>query len=293
MQKDRTVATVQGPVVHLDLRHLGAKKIHERLPLITEVAKTFAGVDAVREPIPVCPAVHYTMGGILTNVRCETPLRGLYAAGECSSVGIHGANRLGSNSLVEILVFGHVAGESAAEFARSAALRRDDNVHQQAEASERRLLELLGCRNGERVATVRNRMTESMETGVGIYRQEATLRRTCEELAGLREQHRHGLRLDDTSRAFNTEWLTAIELGFSLEVAEAMAHAALNRRESRGAHMRLDGYETRDDRNFLSHSLAWHSGDGAPRIDFAPVTITRSAPRARVYGGAGRKAELS
>jgi fumarate reductase flavoprotein subunit len=290
-RKGRTLATPQGPAVHLDLRPLGAKKIHERLPLITEAAKTFARVDAVKEPIPVCPAVHYTMGGIYTNARCETPLRGLYAAGECASVGIHGANRLGSNSLVEIVVFGKVAGESAAEFS-SSRIHSIGKAAALAEAAAARLTAMLENEKGERLATLRDEMRDGMEEGVGIYRSEQGLRTTCAKLADLRERYRRGVKLDDRSRAFNTEWLTAIELGFMLEVAEAMAYGALARRESRGAHMRLD-FEARDDANFLKHTLAHHGGDGAPRIEHQPVTITKSAPKVRHYGGEGKKAVLS
>jgi fumarate reductase flavoprotein subunit len=289
-RKGRTVATPGGPAVHLDLRHLGAKKIHERLPLIAEAAKTFAGVDAAKEPIPVCPAVHYTMGGILTSVRCEATLRGLYAAGECASVGIHGANRLGSNSLTELLVFGRVAGEQAAQYAREH--RVSGNMEVQAGAAAARALSLLAGTEGERVATLRDEMRDCMEAGVGIYRREDGLREACEKLAALRGRYRRGVRLDDRSRAFNTEWLTAIELGFTLEVAAAMAHGALERRESRGAHMRLD-HEARDDANFLKHSLARYGGEEAPRIDYLPVAITRSHPRERVYGGEGRQAVLT
>ncbi len=293
MQKGRTVATHRGPVVHLDLRHLGAKRIHERLPLITEIAKTFVDVDAVNEPIPVCPAVHYTMGGILANLRCETPLRGLFAAGECSSVGIHGANRLGSNSLSELLVFGSVAGVGAAEHGRDAPGRGEAGVRRLAESSAQRLSGLLTVTRGERLATLRGEMTDSMESGVGIYRREATLKAACNALAELRERYRAGLQLDDRGRCFNTEWLGVIELGFALEVAEAMAHSALERRESRGAHMRLDGYESRDDANFMKHSLAYFNGDGPPRIGHMPVTITRSPPGSRSYGGSGTKAEMT
>ncbi len=295
MQKGRTIETPQGHVVHLDLRHLGAKKIHERLPLITEVAKTFAGVDTTTQPIPVCPAVHYTMGGILTNVRCETPLAGLYAAGECASVGIHGANRLGSNSLVEIVVFGKVAGAQAAEFAATKRVQgvRGDGVRGQAETTVARLLGLLEQEQGERVATLRGEMVDTMEAGIGIYRNEATMTEACNKLAELRDRYRRGVRLDDGSRAFNTEWLSAIELGFMLEVAEALAHCARARRESRGAHMRLDGFEARDDEQFLAHSLAYFNGDGVPRLDTMPVTITKSPPRARVYGGAGKQAVMT
>jgi fumarate reductase flavoprotein subunit len=290
VRKERTIATPQGPAVHLDLRHLGAAKIRERLPLIAEAARTFAGVDAVREPIPVCPAVHYTMGGILTNPRCETTLGGLYAAGECASVGIHGANRLGSNSLTELLVFGREAGEQAAQFARTTRAGSAPLV--QAKAAGARVLSLLAGESGERLAKLREEMMHAMEEGVGIYRQQAGLQQACSRLEELRARYRRGVHLDDRSRAFNTEWLGAIELGFMLDVAQAMAQSAAARRESRGAHVRLD-YPERDDEQFLKHSLAHYAGELAPRIDYLPVTITRSHPRARVYGGGGTQAVLT
>ena len=294
-QKGNTVATPQGSAVYLDLRHLGAARIHERLPLITEVARTFAGVDPVTHPIPVRPAVHYTMGGIHCNRWTETTVSGLYTAGECASVGIHGANRLGSNSLAEIVVFGKLAGERAGQFVRQAApTRRAGNAVQRlASAGEARLMALLRCDSGTRVAALRDALGGSMEVGVGIFRTEAGMRATCDTLAQLREQYRRGVLLDDHSRTFNTEWLSAIELGFMLEVAEAMAHSALQRKESRGAHVRLDAYGQRDDQAFLAHSMAHHGGDGAPMIDYAPVVITRSPPASRNYGGAGERATLT
>ena len=293
VQKGRTFTHPGGQAVNLDLRHLGAKKIHERLPLITEVAQTFVGVDAVVSPIPVCPAVHYTMGGILCSGDTATPLNGLYAVGECSSVGIHGANRLGSNSLAELCVFGRPAGENAARYARTVSQHASAAVEKQGEAAAQRVLALLQRDRGERVATIRDEMHEAMETGVSIYRKADAMKIACDQVAALRDRYRKGVKLDDTSRAFNTEWLSAIELGLTLDVAEAIAHAALNRRESRGAHMRLDEYQERDDVNFLKHSLAYYSGDGAPRIEFSPVKITKSQPRKRVYGGEGKKAEMT
>ena len=292
-EKGRVVETPQGPVVHLDLRHLGRKAIMERLPLITEAAQTFAGVDAVVEPIPVCPAVHYTMGGIQADGRTRTPLAGLYAVGECASVGIHGANRLGSNSLVELLVFGRIAGEEAAESARTAKAGPTDVVMRQADDRMAELVAMLGVASGDRVATLRDAMTQTMEDGVGIYRRENTMRQASDGIAGLRDRYRRGVKLDDKGRAFNTEWLTAIELGYMLEVAEAMAQSALHRKESRGAHQRLDGYEARDDENYLKHTLAVRQGDGEPRIGYRDVTITHSPPRTRVYGGAGNKVVLT
>ncbi|HXX82810.1 MAG TPA: fumarate reductase (quinol) flavoprotein subunit [Casimicrobiaceae bacterium] len=292
-QKGRTIATPQGAAVNLDLRHLGAKKILERLPLITEVAHTFMGIDAVTAPIPVRPAMHYTMGGIQCDKATATPLSGLYAAGECSSVGIHGANRLGSNSLAELVVFGKVAGERAAAYAKAAPAVSGDSVRKQAEAAGARLLAYLKRGDGERVAVLRKAMSEAMETGVGIYRTGDAMKVACDKLGEIKQRFRRGVKLDDGSRAFNTEWMSAIELGFTLDVAEAIAHSALNRKESRGAHQRLDDYRERDDVNFLSHSLARFSADGAPRIDYQPVVITKSQPRKRVYGGEGKQAELT
>ncbi|MBL0088196.1 MAG: fumarate reductase (quinol) flavoprotein subunit [Ideonella sp.] len=296
LQKGKTFDTPHGPAVNLDLRHLGEQKIMERLPLITEAARTFAGVDPVKAPIPVCPAVHYTMGGITCDVHCATPLPGLFAAGECASVGIHGANRLGSNSLAELLVFGKVAGESALRHAREAAAAAstvDAGVQRLGDAAAQRVLGLLSQDSGDRVATLRDGMRNTMETNVGIYREAQAMQDACDTLAELRERYRKGVKLDDRSRAFNTEWLSAIELGFTLQVAQAMAHSAVQRTESRGAHQRLDQYNTRDDDKFLCHSLATTQGDDAPRISHGPVTITRSNPRARVYGGAGTKAVMT
>jgi fumarate reductase flavoprotein subunit len=292
-QKGNTIDTPEGPVVHLDLRHLGEKKILERLPLITEVARTFAGIDPVTQPIPVRPVVHYTMGGVASNVSTGTSMPGLYVAGECSSVGIHGANRLGSNSLAEIVVFGRVAGEHAAAYARTVPDSDGGSILRQAEASAARLEALLKCETGERVATLRNEMGDAMETGVGIFRQASGMRTACDKVAELRDRYRRGIKLDDKNRAFNTEWLSTIELGFMLEVAEAMAHSAYLRKESRGAHVRLDEYSTRDDDNFLQHSLATYAGDGPPKISYAPVVITKSQPRIRSYGGAGQQAVLT
>lgn len=292
-QKGNTIDTPQGSVVNLDLRHLGAQRIHERLPLITEIARTFIGVDPVTQPIPVHPAAHYTMGGIACNRWTETALPGLYAAGECSSVGIHGANRLGSNSLSEIVVFGKVAGERAAAYAREMPDSDPRSIRQQADDSAARLLALLERKSGERVATLRTALGASMESGIGIFRDANGMRATCDTLAELRQRYRAGIKLDDHSRAFNTEWLSVIELGFMLEVAEAMAHSAIQREESRGAHMRLDGHQNRDDVRYLAHSLARHGGDGPPTIDYAPVIITRSPPQTRHYGGDGQRAELT
>ncbi|HKM61899.1 MAG TPA: fumarate reductase (quinol) flavoprotein subunit [Acidisphaera sp.] len=294
-QKGTTIDTPQASVVNLDLRHLGEKKILERLPQITECARIFAGVDPVTQPIPVRPAVHYTMGGIASDLTTATTLGGLYVAGECSSVGIHGANRLGSNSLAEITVFGRVAGEAAAAYARAAPAASEASVRTrtQAEASVAHMTALLHSETGERVATLRDELGACMEAHVGIYREDAGLHKACDKIAELRDRYRRGVRLDDHARCFNTEWLSTIELGFMLEVAEAMAYSAYNRKESRGAHVRLDEYKERDDVNFLMHTLATYNGDGPPTITYQPVVITKSKPRIRSYGGAGKQAVLT
>ncbi|MFP4147225.1 MAG: fumarate reductase (quinol) flavoprotein subunit [Halorhodospira sp.] len=291
-QAGRTVPTPQGSAVQLDVRSLGEARILERLPMIAEVARRYAGVDPLHEPIPVRPAVHYTMGGIPTGVDGATALRGLFAAGECASTGIHGANRLGSNSLAELLVFGRAAGEAAARHARAVARRGDDRrLAQLAAEAARPPLELLdGGHEGESVAALRDSLHATMEQGVGIFRNAEGLEWACEQLAFLRERYRRGVRLDDRSRSYNTEWLSAVELGHALQVAEAMAWSARARLESRGAHTRNDAYDERDDERFLVHTLAYGQGDGSPRLEYTPVTMTRSSPRRRLYGEAAERA---
>jgi fumarate reductase flavoprotein subunit len=290
-KKGRTIEGPHGAVVNLDLRHLGAAKLHERLPLICELAEEFLGVDPAHTPIPVLPAVHYTMGGILADGNTASSLPGLYSVGECSSVGIHGANRLGSNSLTELIVFGKVAGVEAAKFAKSVAISNPAAIKKQAEAAQARALGVVTPSGGkERLAVLRTEMAQSMEDGCGIYRLQSDMQATCDKLRELRERYKN-LKIDDHSKVYNTEWLLAIELGYLLEVAETIVHSALNRKESRGSHQRLDGYEKRDDVNFLKHSLAYYTGDGAPRIEYGDVKITKSKPGTRAYGAAGEKAE--
>jgi fumarate reductase flavoprotein subunit len=290
-QKGRTIPGPHGEVVHLDMRHLGEKKLRERLPQIYELAVEYLGVDPAHEPIPVLPAVHYTMGGITANGKTESTLPGLYSVGECSSVGIHGANRLGSNSLTELLVFGKVAGVEAAAHARRTAHGNDAAVASLAKDAQRRAESFVTRPSGgERIATLRREMAKSMEDGCGIYRTAATMQATCETLAELKHRYRT-VQVQDKSKAWNTEWLLAIELGYLLDVAQAMAHSALNRRESRGSHQRLDGFESRDDKNYLAHSLACYRGADAPRIDYGPVRITSSPPGTRAYGAAGEEAD--
>ena len=292
-QKGRTIAGPHGAVVHLDLRHLGEQKLRERLPQIYELAVEYLGVDPAKTPIPVLPAVHYTMGGILADGQTASNLPGLFSAGECSSIGLHGANRLGSNSLTELLVFGKKAGLQAAAFARAHPAEMKPTLAAQAEAAQAQALSMLrlGSRGGsERIATLRKEMAQSMEDGCGIYRSAFTLQACCDKLAALKRRYQH-LHLDDSSLAWNTEWLLAIELGFLLDVAQAIAHSALQREESRGSHQRLDGFAERDDVRFLQHSLAFYAGEQAPRVDYGAVKITSSPPGTRAYGAAGERAD--
>ncbi len=291
-QKGRTVQTRLGDVVYLDLRHLGAKYLEERLPFICELSKAYVGVDPAKDPIPVRPTVHYTMGGIETDGRCATRMPGLYAVGECASVGIHGANRLGSNSLVEIVVFGKIAGEDAAKFASSHPHGNTETLYKQAVASVAKAMSLMEGDGTENPANIRNEMGDAMEKGVGIYRTEALMQETIDKLAELKQRYKN-IQIKDKSSVFNTDWLYAIELGFLLDVAESMAHSAIARKESRGSHQRLDGYEERDDVNFLKHTLAFHNAAGTPTIDYSPVKITKSQPAKRVYGAEADKQEAA
>jgi fumarate reductase flavoprotein subunit len=290
-RKGNTISTPQGSAVLLDLRHLGEKHIRERLPLICEMAERFMGIDPAHTAIPVRPAIHYTMGGILVSGSTASPLPGLYAVGECSSIGIHGANRLGSNSLAELCVFGKVAGDEAARFARSVTQSAATTLENQAKAAQQRALELVKREGGsERISVLRKEMALTMENGCGIYRIGSEMQATCDKIDELRQRFLK-VKVDDKSSVWNTDWLQAIELGFQLDVAQAMAYSALNRKESRGAHQRLDGFEQRDDQNYLKHSLAHYTGDDAPRIAYSDVTITKSKPAVRAYGAAGEKAE--
>nr|WP_207143714.1 fumarate reductase (quinol) flavoprotein subunit [Thiococcus pfennigii] len=287
-QKGRTLRhPVWGDVVQLDLRHLGEARIDERLPFVRELARAYANVDPVHEPIPVRPAVHYTMGGIETDCRAATRLPGLFAVGECASTGLHGANRLGSNSLTELLVFGRVAGEEAAQIAATTSLDASPALRREADAIAARARSLINPDGQESVPALRDALGEAMEAGLGIFRTEEGMQQTADQIASLKRRYR-AARVTDRSNVFNTEWLQALELGFLLDVAEAMVHSALARRESRGAHHRLDAYRSRDDERFLKHTLSRFRDDGPPEIGHAPVTITTSPPAQRSYGGDGR-----
>jgi fumarate reductase flavoprotein subunit len=282
--KGRTIDTPDGPVVNLDLRHLGAKLIDAKLPFVRELCSKYQNIDPVHELVPVRPVVHYMMGGIHTDLHGATSLEGLYAAGEVACVSINGANRLGSNSLPECLVFGNRAGRAAAVFA--ARYHRDvpPSILAQGRDEEQRLATALGrSREGhERIADIRTEMQATMETGAGIYRDGDTLTKAAHRLEELRHRFAQAA-IDDHSTNFNTELIAWLELGFMLEVAESIIACAVLREESRGAHQRTD-FPARDDERFLAHSLVRRQPDGTGRVTYLPVTITRWPPGERVYG---------
>jgi fumarate reductase flavoprotein subunit len=282
-QKGRTIPTPYGSIVHLDLRHLGEKLINTKLPFVRELCMKYQNIDPVKELIPVRPVVHYMMGGVSTDLDGATPLAGLYAAGEVACVSINGANRLGSNSLPECLVFGARAGKAAALF----AAERDapnGSVLTQARDERRRLESQFLFKTGgrERISTIREEMQTTVEKCAGIYRMGTSLAEGADTLRQLQERFAD-INLDDRSRTFNTELEAALELGFMLDVAESIVQCALHRTESRGAHQRTD-FPTRDDNKFLAHSIVYRNPDGSSRVEYLPVKITRWAPGERVYG---------
>ena len=283
VEKKRTIDTPYGPVVHLDLRHMGEKVIESKIPFVRELCLKYQNVDPVTELIPVRPVVHYMMGGVHTDINGATPIDGLYAAGEVACVSINGANRLGSNSLPELLVFGARAGRAAAEYAS----RQKDPPHavlaQGGDEESRLQREFLNKTGGrERLATLRDDMHKTMEESAGIYRNGDSLGRAAQAMRSLRERFTD-LAIEDRSRTFNTGAIAALELSFMLEVADAIVNAALAREESRGAHQRTD-FPARDDGRFLAHSLIHRIPDGSSRVEYCPVTITRWPPAERVYG---------
>lgn len=282
-EKGRTLEGPYGHYVHLDIRHLGERLIDKKLPFVRELCLKYVNLDPVKEMIPVRPVVHYMMGGVSTDIYGATPLKGLYAAGEAACVSINGANRLGSNSLTECLVFGARAGKAAAEFA-AAAKEPSSTIFPQARDEQTRIEKKFLRKTGgsERTSTLREEMQETMEESAGIYRNEGSLKKGAEKLRSLQERFCN-IQLDDPSYTFNTELTAALELSYMLDLAETIIQSALKRTESRGSHQRTD-HPQRDDQKFLAHSLACRGHDGIPRIEYLPVTITRWPPGKRVYG---------
>ncbi|MCX3285435.1 succinate dehydrogenase flavoprotein subunit [Streptomyces sp. NEAU-H22] len=279
----------EGDHVYLDLTHLPPEQLDAKLPDITEFARTYLGIEPYTDPIPIQPTAHYAMGGIPTNVEGEvladntTVVPGLYAAGEVACVSVHGANRLGTNSLLDINVFGKRAGIAAAEYAQKAEfVELPENPAELVVAQVERLRDATGT---ERVAELRRELQETMDANVMVFRTEQTIKTAVEKIAELRERYKN-VAIQDKGKRFNTDLLEAIELGNLLDLAEVMAVSALARKESRGGHYRED-YPNRDDVNFMRHTMAYREvgadGSETVRLDYKPVVQTRYQPMERKY----------
>lgn len=279
MLEGRGLKGPYGSYIALDLRHLGEEKINERLPLIRDVAIKLGGVDPVHEPIPIRPAAHYSMGGIHANIKSETPISGLYASGECSCLSLHGANRLGTNSTAECLVFGRVSGEEAAKYAPAHSFQ--ELSEESLLAEEKRVFDgIWGSEGDERVPVIRNEMRRIMNEKVWIFRTGEQLLSALKEIRALRKRF-ETVTVEDKGRQYNTGLVGALQLDFTLDLAEVTIASALARTESRGAHSRRD-CPNRDDENWLKHTLAYCTEAG-PRLEYGPVTITKWPPTARKY----------
>jgi fumarate reductase flavoprotein subunit len=282
-EKGRTVETEFGHCVYLDLRHLGADLINTKLPFVRELCRDYQHIDPITDLVPVRPVVHYMMGGVHTDIDGATTLPGLYAAGETACVSINGANRLGSNSLPELLVFGARAGRAAAEYVAGVGAASPQIERQAQDESTRLERELARHGDGvERIADIRTEMQTTLEAAAGIYRDGATLADAVDTIRELQDRFtRAGI--DDHSHTFNTELTALLELSCMLDIAQTIVESALRREESRGAHQRTD-FPRRDDEKFLAHTLIHRESDGAARVGYLPVTITRWPPAERVYG---------
>ncbi|GAC83766.1 succinate dehydrogenase flavoprotein subunit [Gordonia paraffinivorans] len=274
--------------VYIDVTHLGEDVLNEKLPDITEFARTYLGVDPVTEYVPVFPTCHYVMGGIPTNVNGQVLrnndeiVHGLYAAGECACVSVHGANRLGTNSLLDINVFGRRAGIAAAEYANNADFV--DLPERPTEMVDKWLELLLSEHGHERVADIRSELQASMDANASVFRTEETLKQALTDIHALKERYAH-IRVHDKGKRYNSDLLEAIELGFLLEMAEVTVVGALNRKESRGGHARED-YPDRDDVNYMRHTMAYKKGTDLLadiELDYKPVVQTRYEPMERKY----------
>lgn len=264
--------------INLDLRHLGAARINERLPLIREVCIKHIGLDPIEKPIPIRPVAHYSMGGIHTDIRGRTPVENVWAAGEAACVSIHGANRLGTNSTAECLLWGRVTGEDAARYCAKAALA--DAPLAAARAEEQRLTELMSKSGTENHAHLRAELRQTMDASMGVYRTGAAMQSGLEKIRELKQRYRD-IHIVDKSWVYNTDLIHALETGFMLDAAEVATAGALAREESRGGHARRD-FTQRDDEKWLKHTLATITPDG-PRLEYSPVAITMWQPVERKY----------
>ncbi|RPJ02208.1 MAG: FAD-binding protein, partial [Deltaproteobacteria bacterium] len=271
----------EGEYVHLDLRHLDREKITERLPGIRQIAIDFAGIDPILTPVPIQPAQHYSMGGVATNVDGETLLPGLLAAGECACVSVHGANRLGGNSLLETIVFGARTGRKASQKVGRKNKGAPRTFYQERlKTFKARLDTILTRESKEPCFRLRDEMKAAMTSQVGIFRKESDLLSARAKIRGLKERL-NTVGIKQKGLAFNNEMVRYLELEGMLQVAEVIVEGALARRESRGSHFRKD-FPNRDDAHWLYHTLAYKTPEG-PRLEYKPVTITKYQPKERTY----------
>ena len=268
--------------VYLDLRHLGRDKILERLPGIRDLAINFVGVDPIQKPVPIQPGQHYTMGGLDTDIDGATKFKGLYAAGECGCVSVHGANRLGGNSLLDTVVFGKRAGAVAAEYVlKKTAQKEGEAAIQKCMRETKGRIDSLLSKNGpENHADIREEMRQTMITKVGIYRERKAMEEALAKIQELKARYKN-ITVQSKGRSYNLELIRAIEMEGMLDVAEAIIVGAIKREESRGAHSRLD-FKERDDEKFLKHTIATYTPKG-PQLTYTPVKITKYKPEARRY----------
>ncbi|HHT9137898.1 MAG TPA: FAD-dependent oxidoreductase [Candidatus Wunengus sp. YC60] len=267
--------------VHLDLRHLGEEKIIQRLPGIRDICMEFAGVDPVATPIPIQPGQHYTMGGIDCNTECETAMKGFYAAGEAACVSVHGANRLGGNSLLDTIVFGAIAGGNAAKYVQSLGSRKSEGVLNDALKRAEQRIEVLCKSEGKEIpADIKASLNKIMDNKVGIFRETSKLREALNEVKNLQERYKR-IKLNYSGKRANLSLVWALELKGDLDVAEAVIAGALAREESRGSHFRTD-FPKRDDAGWLKHTVAYFTSEGA-RLDYKPVNIGPFEPKERKY----------
>jgi succinate dehydrogenase / fumarate reductase, flavoprotein subunit len=274
--------------VHLDLRHLGAERLKERLPEIMGFCRKLVGVDPVKEPIPIEPTAHYSMGGIPVTVDAEVladgireKVEGFYAAGECACVSVHGANRLGTNSLLDAVVYGRRAGKSIVRFLNENGTAKANFTDDQFKASLDRVEVIKNNTGVEKVSVLRSELQNVMNEKVGVYRDGKNLEEALEKVVELEQRFKH-IKIDDKGSVFNTDLAEALELGNLLDFARHIVAGALNRHESRGGHARID-FPKRDDKDWLKHTIAYRNGDGSMRFDYKPVVITKFQPQERKY----------
>ena len=267
--------------VLLDLRHLGREFIEDRLGYLQEVAVEFVGIDLAEQPIPVRPGVHYIMGGVKTDVNGTTVVPGLYAAGECANVSVHGANRLGANSLLDTVVFGRRSAVNASEYIKSVDAGSGSDEH--LKAAKARLQSIFDREPNENWASIRNYMANEMTKGIGVFRDQASMEGAKAAIDDVTARVPK-MSVQNKGKVFNTDLIFTLEMEFMADVGKAIVHSALTRKESRGAHFRTDITE-RDDENWLKHTLAYHDPDNEDgvRVETSPVTITKWEPVKRVY----------